>query len=65
MGGYFNEFRREGLTRGVVLQLRAVISGVVGEDTASAVLKNAETFKKWYREIRLHFRYNQIQYILY
>ncbi|EOD22466.1 hypothetical protein EMIHUDRAFT_116743 [Emiliania huxleyi CCMP1516] len=52
MGGYFNEFRREGVSVELVRELRTVVTGAIaaiGGDV-SAITASANSFRKWYSD---------------
>ena len=52
MGGYFNEFRREGMTVDLVRELRTAVKFAIvaaGGDV-TAITKNARTFSEWYSD---------------
>ena len=52
MGGYFNEFRREGMTVELVRELRSAVTFAIvaaGGDV-TAITKNARTFSEWYSD---------------
>ena len=52
MGGYFNEFRREGVSVELLRELRTVVTGAIaaiGGDV-SAITASANSFRKWYSD---------------
>ena len=50
MGGYFNEFRREGVSAPLMISLREAVRHAItasGGDVG-AITRNANTFRAWY-----------------
>ena len=52
MGGYFNEFRREGVTATLMLELRDIVRKAIAESGGDvpSITRNATTFAAWYND---------------
>ena len=52
MGGYFNEFRRSGVTVKMVQELQTIVKSTIarGGGDAASVTRNARTFAMWYKD---------------